>query len=63
MANARKCDRCHAFYEEYGVENDSENVNAIRLLNLDSKREYYTQDIFDLCPACMNGLKRFLHIK
>lgn len=44
MANAKKCDRCGAFYESYDEKEDRKNTNSFMTLNI------------DLCPACNESL-------
>ena len=60
MATARKCDRCGCFYEEYNTRNDAKNTNGIMMLNIDMRRKYFSHDIKDLCPRCMEFLVQWL---
>lgn len=61
MANARKCDRCGYLYEEYNTSDNVKKFNAIMLLNLDNKRQYYPHKAIDLCPECMTKLANWLN--
>ena len=63
MANARKCDRCGKLYEGYNTENDSENINGIRTLNIDYQRMCYSHEAMDLCPECMESFWGWLRGK
>ena len=51
MADAKKCDRCGAYYE---FKND-----FIRICD----EKGYSMGSYDLCPSCMNELKKFLRGK
>lgn len=63
MANARQCDRCGKFYEEYGIKNDKNNPNAIIFCNVDSNAKYYAANINDLCPECMAQVQKWFKNK
>lgn len=58
---AKKCDRCGKLYELYNTGNNGKKCNGIQLLNIDGKQNYYTQGIYDMCPACMEGLMKWLY--
>ena len=60
MAAARRCDRCGCFYEQYGVKNNSNNVNGIATLNIDRHGKYFIHQPKDLCPQCMNFFTQWL---
>lgn len=55
--NARKCDRCGMFYEEYNMINNKKAINGVMLLNIDSNDRYFSHGPNDLCPSCS---KKFL---
>lgn len=57
--NAKKCDRCGKFYDEY---NQNKNHNGICFC-----RKYYSNgfnvsydNCIDLCPECMTDVKAFV---
>lgn len=54
MSDARKCDRCGRFYDIYGQAN---NAVGFRFVNKWGGR---LQEIYDLCPDCMEELKDWL---
>lgn len=49
MSKARKCDKCGAFYEPY-------RTNIVIL-----SRDSLSADGLDLCPDCMDTLKKWLN--
>lgn len=49
MSNAKKCDKCGAFYEPY-------KVHTIIL-----KKDSLSNNGLDLCPDCMNTLELWLN--
>lgn len=59
MSEARKCDRCHGFYE---IPKDKQDKGAyVKLLFCDNNREYpNTVRWFDLCPNCVELLDKWL---
>ena len=57
MAIAKKCDICGKLYELYNVRCDSEKVNGLMFLNLDSKNQYFTHNTIDCCPECMKSIQ------
>lgn len=63
MGFAKKCDRCGKLYELYNLESDPKNINGLLTLNIDYKRSYYTQNLIDLCPECMNSFDKWLKEK
>lgn len=54
--NARKCDRCGMFYEEYNMEDDKKAINGVMLINIDSNNSYFSHGPNDLCPTCSKKL-------
>lgn len=54
MANAKKCDRCGKYYDEYGEDMDVMgnlpigDVNGIALVS-----DEYNRLSLDICPMCM----------
>ena len=60
MANAKRCDRCGLYYDEYNIRNNSEKINIVMIINIDSKDDYYSHGPYDLCPACSNELMKWL---
>ena len=53
MADAKKCDRCGAFYVMY--------VNPI--LSIEKDLHPYPPQVIDLCPQCVEELKQWLEMK
>ena len=53
MADAKKCDRCGAFYVMY--------VNPI--LQITKDNHPYSPTHIDLCPQCVEELKQWLNLK
>lgn len=61
MARARKCDRCKALYEPKSIDVlKRSKTNAIMLIDRDLDNKYYSRDIFDLCPTCLEGFSNWL---
>ena len=60
MANAKKCDRCGLYYDEYNIRNNSEKINIAMIINIDSKNDYYSHGPYDLCPVCSDELMKWL---
>lgn len=60
MANAKKCDYCGALYEPYNARNDSSKTNAIMLLNIDMRGQYYSHGPYDCCPKCMESIRNHI---
>lgn len=56
MANAKKCDRCGKFYENYNSRNSEKEINGIITLNIDKKDQYFNHGPYDLCPRCSKEL-------
>lgn len=57
--DAKKCDRCGKFYDEYNVK-DEQSPNSFRLLRKTENRVNYKLDEYDLCPECMAKLQEWL---
>lgn len=57
---AIKCDRCGIYYEPYNVESNRKKTNGIMFLNIDVKGNYYSQTVVDLCPECMEAVRKFV---
>lgn len=63
---AMKCDRCGKLYEQYDgckTFKNTENANAIILIDKDLDKKYWTREIYDLCPDCMREFEDFLKDK
>lgn len=59
MANARKCDRCGLYYDEYNVKYNEEKINGVNLLNIVSNDKCFSHGPYDLCPACSDELMKW----
>ena len=59
MANAKKCDRCGSYYDEYNIRKNSEKINIVMIINIDSKDDYYSHGPYDLCPVCSDELMKW----
>lgn len=57
---AKKCDRCGAYYELYGIEENAAKCNGFMMLNIDNAGRYYRHGKIDLCPDCMAKLYEFM---
>ena len=65
--DAKKCDRCGRFYEEYGdysvggrnfkVEKSSMILTGTKILT----GKFLFEKHYDLCPLCMDELNKFLN--
>lgn len=66
MSEARKCDRCHAFYELPKKQQDKDahydfKGAYVKLLFCDNNRDYpNTVRWYDLCPNCVELLDKWL---
>ena len=65
--DAKKCDRCGRFYEEYGeykatnnFEFKAEKTSMIRTGTETKAGDFIHKNEFDLCPLCMDELNKFL---
>ena len=63
MANARQCDRCNSLYEKYNLMNDELKPNAIIFTTLLDSSEYFSRSCLDLCPNCMEEIKKWFREK
>ena len=68
--NAKKCDRCGAFYDSYkrkAKETDGDKIKSFFQGNRDgirmSKSDGYISPHIDLCPSCLEELLRWLDNK
>lgn len=59
MANAKQCDRCKEYYRLYNYTNSVNNYNSLITANTDMFLKYYSHDIIELCPKCMESFKRW----
>ena len=57
MAFAKKCDICGKLHELYNVKHDKDKTNGLVFVNIDSKRSYFTNDVLDCCPECMQSIR------
>ena len=57
MANAKKCDRCGAFYDI--KENPILSIERTGTPYINNKYSKY----IDLCPQCLEELKQWLNLK
>lgn len=55
MADAKKCDRCGAFYEAYKPGRNSAPFNGLDAMLLSPRDEHLVTRL-ELCPACANYL-------
>ena len=71
MAKAKRCERCGAFYE---IRDDADaqlqsmftELQIRRMIKEKQNTKLYMAVIgaaFDLCPACMKSLKKWMRIK
>lgn len=63
MARAKKCDRCGKLHEHYdgGREfENSEQANAVILIDRDLDNKYWTRKSYDFCPDCMRKFEKFI---
>lgn len=63
---AKKCDRCYKLYEHYDGSKEFENTeeaNAVILIDRDLDNKYWTRKSFDLCLNCMEKLETFIENK
>lgn len=56
---AMKCDRCGKLYGCKTFKN-TENANAIKLIDKNLDKEYWSRKTYDLCPDCMREFEDFL---
>lgn len=64
--DAKKCDRCGRFYEEYGkykIGNIEYEVKKSSMIKMGAKTgtgKFLCENQYDLCPICMDELNEFL---
>ena len=56
MADAKKCDRCGAFYEKYYPGKHGTPFNGLDLMRFGPRDEEYLAARLELCPACADYL-------
>lgn len=64
MANAKKCDRCGAYYQEAEPNAAQELVdNFLKYITPQSidKQISAIEGLLDLCPSCSKSLKRWVN--
>lgn len=59
MAIARRCDRCGSYYNEYNAKQNSEKINGINLLNIDSNNSYFTHGPYDFILITFGHVELF----
>ena len=57
---ARKCDRCHEYYDSYSPTGEVEHANGLSLIEF-GDTAYIHRKSYDLCPICMIRLVTFLN--
>lgn len=63
MAIAKKCDRCGKYHDIYNDKENPHKINSIIPANANYKNQCYSHKIINLCPDCMNELKKWLENK
>lgn len=69
MANAKKCDRCGSFYDQYSnvtsvMDVDTvRSMNGVSFININTENVYTTKFTYDLCPSCLDSLIEFMNIR
>ena len=56
MALAKKCDICGKLYETYNFRKNQNKPSGIMLVNVCAGDEYFSGDVIDCCPECMNTI-------
>ena len=56
MALAKKCDICGKLYETYNFRKNQNKPSGIMLVNVCAGDEYFSLDVIDCCPECMNTI-------
>lgn len=56
MALAKKCDICGKLYETYNFRKNQNKPSGIMLVNVCAGDDYYSGDIIDCCPECMEAI-------
>ena len=57
---AIKCDRCGVYYDTYNAKHNAKNTNGMMFLNIDEKGDYFENNAIDLCPKCMEAVRKFV---
>lgn len=57
MAAASQCDICGRTYPLYNTKKDAGNPNGFMFVNRDRDRKYWSHNITDCCPECMESIK------
>lgn len=57
---AKKCDRCGTYYELYNMQHNVKKTNGIVFVNIDASSRYFTNTTIDLCPECMDAVRKFV---
>lgn len=57
--NAKKCDKCGKFYDEYSTKSYDAEPNAILLVQNQENKETYCCKQYDLCRECMENLREW----
>lgn len=60
MSIAKSCDICGKLYPIYNTEHDKDRVNGITFLNIDAQMKYYSNNVLDCCPECMDSIKKHI---
>lgn len=65
MSVAKRCNRCHKFFDLYPYSNGNngnnrECVNGITVASISDEQKFYNVELLDLCPECLHGLKVWL---
>lgn len=66
MANAKKCDRCGKYYQEFEPNAFDSLANVIRSrVTPDGVRKqiYAIEKLLDLCPSCLRSLRKWVGTK
>ena len=59
--NAKKCDRCGAYYDHYRNRKSKPYANGIQFIDKEAAGAVHRMDLLDLCPKCMEELTGFFH--
>lgn len=60
MSIAKSCDICGKLYPIYNTKHDKDRVNGIMFLNIDAQMKYYSNNVLDCCPECMDSIKKHI---
>lgn len=58
--DAKKCDRCGAFYDKYG---SSKQATEIKIINGDTCNRCACDKSYELCPECMREVETWINEK